>query len=142
MTGEAWVVAAAMLGLGGTFAHLVGAMGLSRIHRLRRDGVTVPALVRYRTAAEEDAAHPRRPLLQFATLDGRVIEVVSPVPPSRTHALVDGSEVSITYDPADPSQILVDGRERRGLEYAFMGCGAALALSALALVLAAVRART
>ncbi|MEU6170119.1 DUF3592 domain-containing protein [Streptomyces tanashiensis] len=142
MTGEAWIVAAAFLGLGGAFAHLVGALGLSRIHRLRREGVTVPALVRYRAPGEEDAASPRRPLLQFATLDGRVVEVVSPVPPSRTHPLVDGGEVSITYDPADPSQILVDGRERRGVEYAFLGCGAAVALGAMALVLAAVGARS
>ncbi|MGW8762492.1 DUF3592 domain-containing protein [Streptomyces sp. NPDC055815] len=141
MTGGAWVVAAAFLGLGGAVVHLVGAVGLSRIHRLRREGVTVPALVRYRSAGEEDGGYPRRPSLQFATLDGRVIEVVCPVPPSRTQALVDGGEVSVTYDPVDPSQILVDGRERRGLEYALMGCGAAVALAAMAMVLAAVGTR-
>ncbi|MFE2010461.1 DUF3592 domain-containing protein [Streptomyces sp. NPDC059491] len=136
MTGGEWVVAAVFLGFGGAVALLVGAVGLSRIHGARREGVTVPALVRYRAAGEDAACS--RPSLQFATLDGRVVEVVSPVPPSRRHPLVDGTEVPLTYDPADPSRILVEGRERLWLEYAFAGCGAAVVLVAVAMVLTVV----
>ncbi|MGW8363291.1 hypothetical protein ACWGK1_22285 [Streptomyces wedmorensis] len=67
MTGKAWVVAAAFLGLGGAVAHLAGALGLSCVQGLRREGVTVPALVRYRASGEEDTASSRRPMLRFAT---------------------------------------------------------------------------
>jgi hypothetical protein len=42
--------------------------------------------------------------------------------------------VEVAYDPADPSQVLVRGRERLGLEYAFLGLGGAALIAALALL--------
>ncbi|MDH6128784.1 DUF3592 domain-containing protein [Kitasatospora sp. GP82] len=129
MSGTVWVCLALFAGLGGAVAVLAGRAGLREIRRLRQVGLPAQALIRYRTLDEEDRAGSPRPLLQFTTEDGRVVEVFSPVPPSRTHRLIDGGQVSITYDPDDPGQVLVDGRERRWLEYAFLAFGGTIALA-------------
>ncbi|WP_406209189.1 DUF3592 domain-containing protein [Kitasatospora sp. NBC_01560] len=121
-------------GLGGLVAYLAGLAGLRDLRRLRQVGVPVRALVRERIPGPEDRSAASRPLLQFTTEDGRVVEVFSPVPASRRAPLVDGSYVAIRYDPADPRQVLVTGRERRGLEYVFLGLGSVMALTALLLV--------
>ncbi|MEV7024816.1 DUF3592 domain-containing protein [Kitasatospora sp. NPDC093558] len=120
-------------GLGGVVAYLAGVVGLREVRRLRRDGVPVRALVRERVPAPEDRASPPRPLLQFETEDGRVVEVFSPVPSTRRHPLPDGGYVALRYDPADPRQVLVEGRERRPLEYGFVAVGLSMVLIALAL---------
>jgi hypothetical protein len=134
MDGTVWVGLALFAGLGGLVACLAGRAGLREIRRLRRVGMPAQALVRYRALGEDDRVGSPRPLLQFSTVDGRVVEVFSPVPSSRSRRLADGGQVWITYDPADPGQVLVDGRERRWLEYTFLACGAAIALTALALL--------
>ncbi|MQS15900.1 DUF3592 domain-containing protein [Streptomyces kaniharaensis] len=120
-------------GLGGVVAYLAGVVGLRDLRRLRRVGVPVRALVRERVPAPEDRALPPRPLLQFETEDGRVVEVFSPVPSTRSHPLPDGGYVPIRYDPADPRQVVVEGRERRPLEYAFVALGMAMVLVAVTL---------
>ncbi|MFI9274368.1 DUF3592 domain-containing protein [Kitasatospora sp. NPDC052896] len=134
MGGTIWDGLALFAGLGGLVAYLAGAVGLHEIRRLRQSGTSAQALVRYRALGPEDRSGAIRPLLQFATEDGRVVEVFSPVPPGRSHPLVDGATVRVRYDPADPRQVLVDGRERRGLEYAFLGLGTAVLLTALLLL--------
>ncbi|KJK59281.1 DUF3592 domain-containing protein [Saccharothrix sp. ST-888] len=134
MGGTVWAGLALFAGLGGLVACLAGRAGLREIRRLRRVGLPAQALVRYRMLGEEDRAGSPRPLLQFTTVDGRVAEVFSPVPSSRSRRLVDGGQVWITYDPADPGQVLVDGRERRWLEYAFLASGSAITLTALTLL--------
>ncbi|MGV9267529.1 DUF3592 domain-containing protein [Kitasatospora sp. NPDC003701] len=126
---------AVFAGLGGLVAHLAGVAGLRDLQRLRRVGVPVRALVRERLPAPEDRSAVSRPLLQFTTEDGRVVEVFSPVPSSRRVPLVDGSYVALRYDPADPRLVLVAGRERRRLEYAFLGLGGVMVLAALVVVL-------
>ncbi|MFE6055805.1 DUF3592 domain-containing protein [Kitasatospora sp. NPDC056446] len=122
--------------LGGVVAYLAGAVGLRDLRRLRRVGVPVAALVRDRVRTPEDRALPPRPLLQFETEDGRVIEVFSPVPSTARHPLPDGGYVPVRYDPADPRQVLVEGRERVRLEYAFVALGAAMVLTAITLAVA------
>ncbi|MFI6845590.1 DUF3592 domain-containing protein [Kitasatospora sp. NPDC050467] len=125
---------AVFVGLGGLVAYLAGVAGLRDLRRLRRVGVPVQALVRERVPGPEDRSAVSRPLLQFTTEDGRVVEVFSPVPSSRRAPLADGSYVGVRYDPADPRRLLVVGRERRRLEYAFMGLGIVMVLAALVLV--------
>ncbi|CAN3978153.1 DUF3592 domain-containing protein [Kitasatospora purpeofusca] len=132
-TGVALAVAV-FAGLGGLLAYLAGLAGLRDLQRLRRVGVPTLALVRERLPGPEDRSAVSRPLLQFTAGDGRVVEVFSPVPSSRRTPLVDGSHVPIRYDPADPRQVLVAGRERRRLEYAFLGLGCAMAITAIVLV--------
>jgi hypothetical protein len=124
------------VGVGGIVAWLAGAAGLNEIDRLRRVGRHTSALVRYRAPRADDRVGSPRPLLQFATDGGGVMEVFSPVPSSRSHALVDGERIAITYDPLDPRQVLVDGRERRWLEYCFLALGAVAVLAALTMLLA------
>ncbi|MFD8754974.1 DUF3592 domain-containing protein [Kitasatospora sp. NPDC059577] len=119
--------------LGGVVAYLAGVVGLRELRRLRRVGVPASALVRARARRPEDHAPPPRPLLQFETADGRVVEVFSPVPSTARHPLPDGRYVPVRYDPADPRQVLVDGRERAGLEYGFLALGVLAVLGAVGL---------
>ncbi|WP_035802890.1 DUF3592 domain-containing protein [Kitasatospora mediocidica] len=131
------VVPAVWAAVGGAVAYLAGVTGLAETRRLRRDGIPVQALVRQRPTDRSESTGASRPLLQFATRDGLVMEVFSPVCSSRAHPLVDGRHVLVRYDPADPRQVLVQGRERRGVEYAFIALGAGVVLTALVLVLLA-----
>ncbi|MER7847645.1 DUF3592 domain-containing protein [Kitasatospora sp. NPDC096077] len=119
--------------LGGVVAYLAGVVGLRDLRRMRRVGVPAQALVRARVPAPEDRALPPRPLLQFETEDGRVVEVFSPVPSTTRHPLPDGGYVPVRYDPADPRQVVVEGRERRLLEYAFAALGLLMVLVAITL---------
>ncbi|MFH8385662.1 DUF3592 domain-containing protein [Kitasatospora sp. NPDC018058] len=119
--------------LGGVVAYLAGVVGLRELRRLRRVGVPVRALVRARVPAPEDRALPPRPLLQFETEDGRVVEVFSPVPSTARHPLPDGGYVPVRYDPADPRQVLVDGRERVRVEYGFVTLGLLMLLASITL---------
>ncbi|MEV5506214.1 DUF3592 domain-containing protein [Streptomyces orinoci] len=132
-----WAVIAvgtAPLLLGGALAYLAGAFGLRESRRLRRVGVPARALVRHPPAGPDDLPGEARPLLQFATEDGRIVEVFSPVPSSRSHPLPDGREVLIAYDPADPRNVLVRGRERYWPEYVLLALGAAAVLAGLTLL--------
>ncbi|MEE1788544.1 DUF3592 domain-containing protein [Streptomyces sp. SP17BM10] len=133
MGGTAGFAVVVFGGLGGVVAYLAGVVGLREGRRLRRVGVPVRALVRERVPAPEDRGSPPRPLLQFETEDGRVVEVFSPVPSTPRHPLPDGGYVALRYDPADPRQVLVEGRERRPLEYGFIALGLSMVLIALVL---------
>ncbi|MFJ9693989.1 DUF3592 domain-containing protein [Kitasatospora sp. NPDC101183] len=115
--------------LGGAVAYLAGVVGLRDLRRLRRVGLPAQALVRARVPGPQDGAP--RPLLQFETADGRVVEVFSPVPSTPRHPLPDGGHVPVHYDPADPRLVVVDGRERFRLEYAFVALGLLMALASI-----------
>jgi hypothetical protein len=128
MVNAVTVVVGLTAGIGGAAAYAAGVCGLRETARLARVGIPAWALVQ---AAGPGAT---RPLLLFATREGRVLEVCSPVPSSRSRPLPDGARVEVAYDPADPSQILLRGDERPGLEYAFLGLGGAALLAALALL--------
>ncbi len=121
-------VFAAVAGICGTVAALAGIAGLREVRRVRRFGARAQALVKRAPGDFSGEPWPPRPRLQFATADGRVVEVVSPVPPSRRQPLRDGSTVLVSYDPADPRTVVVHRRERVGLEYGFIAAGSALVL--------------
>ncbi|GAA1944397.1 hypothetical protein GCM10009837_83080 [Streptomyces durmitorensis] len=126
------VVLAVFTALGGLVALLAGAYGLRQTRRITDLGEVTQALVK---AVQPGA---ERPTLQFETGDGRVVEVVSPVPPSRRAPLAAGDRVRIAYDSDDPRETVVLGRERRGIDRGFVAAGAAvlvlgLVLTALAL---------
>ena len=125
------IVLAACTAVGGLVALLAGAYGLRRTRRVRTAGNVVDALVKPPQPGGE------RPLLQFQTVDGRVLEIVSPVPPSRGEPLAAGSVVRVAYDGADPREVVVLGAERPAVDVAFVAAGAALVLvgAALAVVL-------
>ncbi|QDQ10952.1 DUF3592 domain-containing protein [Streptomyces spectabilis] len=124
-------VLAAFTVVGGLVALLAGAYGLERTRRLTEAGELTEALVK---AVRQGAD---RPALQFETADGRVVEVVSPVPVSRRRPLRAGERVPIAYDADDPREVVLLGRERRGLDWTFVGAGAGLVVAGLALALTA-----
>jgi hypothetical protein len=133
MPDAAVVTVAGFTVVSGAVAVLTGVAGLRGIHRLRRVGVEVWALVkRACPATDEERA---RPLLQYETRDGRVMEVGSPVPASKRNPLADGSLVLVRYDPDDPRELLLQGRERTMLEYVLIGAGAAFVLLGAGLLL-------
>ncbi len=116
--------------LGGLVALLAGAYGLLRTRRITEAGQVTEALVKPPPPGSE------RPLFQFETPDGRVVEIVSPVPRSRRLPLAAGGRVRLAYDAADPRETVLLGGERTGLDRGFAVAGAALV--ALGIVLAAV----
>lgn len=125
------VVLAVVTALGGLVALLAGAYGLWRIRHLTTAGEVAQALVK---AVPPGAA---RPMLQFETGDGRVVEVVSPVPPSGKRPLAAGERVRVAYDSDDPREAVVLGRERRGLDRGFVAAGAAVLVLGLVLMVLA-----
>jgi hypothetical protein len=124
------VVPALFLGFGGFVAYLAGVVALAQTRRLRRVGIPVQALVKHRPAVRGDTSGRSGPLLQFATESGGVMEVFSPAGSTRSRPLVDGHQVLIAYDPDDPRQVVLPGRERRAVDYAFVGLGVCLMLTA------------
>ncbi|MCF3124207.1 MULTISPECIES: DUF3592 domain-containing protein [Streptomyces] len=122
------VVLAVVTALGGLVAVLAGAYGLWQTRRIAASGALAQALVKAAPPGAE------RPSLQFETADGRVVEVVSPVPPTRRRPLAPGDLVGIAYDTGDPRETLLIGGERTGLDWAFVAAGAALVLLGLVLV--------
>ncbi|MGA4842618.1 hypothetical protein [Streptomyces sp. G45] len=125
------VVFAAFTALGGLVALLAGAYGLRQTRRVSEAGLVAQALVKAVRQGEE------RPTLQFETADGRVVEIVSPVPPSRRRPLAAGARLRVAYDPEDPREVVVLGGERRGVDWGFVIAGAGLVVAGLALGLAA-----
>lgn len=121
------VVLAACTALGGLVALLAGAYGLRQKRRLAAAGQIAVALVK--------PTRPglNRPLLQFGTADGRVVEVVSPRPPGRWPPLTPGGHVRLAYDIENPREIMLLGRERLGLDHAFVAAGAILVVCGIAL---------
>lgn len=133
MPDGAVVTMAGLTAASGAVALLAGLVGLQGIRRLRRVGVDVWALVkRAGPTTGEDGV---RPLLQYETGDGLVVEVGSPAPPSKRHPLVEGSLVRVTYDPDDPRVLQLHGRERATLEYAMVGTGAVFIMVGAGLLL-------
>ncbi|MFB8038599.1 DUF3592 domain-containing protein [Streptomyces sp. NPDC056004] len=134
-------VLAGITALGGMLAVLAGAYGLHQARRVRETGVRVQALVKRRPGAAHEESAPPQPLLQFVTEDDRVMEVVSPVPATRRHPLNHGDNVLVSYDPADPRNVVVHGWDRSGLERAFIAGGALVVLLSVALLLVAIASR-
>jgi hypothetical protein len=103
-------------------AILAGAYGLRRTRRISEAGRVTQALVKPPQTGSE------RPLLQFETHDGRVVEVTSPAPPTRRLPLPPGGHVGIAYDVDDPRETVLIGGERAALDWVFVATGVALAV--------------
>ncbi|MGW2085118.1 hypothetical protein [Streptomyces sp. NPDC001880] len=133
-------VLAGTTAFGGMLAVLAGAYGLHQARRARDTGVRVQALVKRRPGATHEESAPQ-PLLQFVTEDDRVMEVVSPVPATRRHPLKHGDNVLVSYDPADPRNVVVHGWDRSGPERVFIAGGALVVLLSVTLLLVAIASR-
>jgi hypothetical protein len=114
-----------LFALPGALAVLVGLSGVHRARRLRRSGSTawalaVPMPVPPGQRAEEP---PGRMLLQYTLADGRVLEQIAPRRARKSADLHPGEKVLIWYDPEDPREVLVYGREGRTSDRAFVIAG-------------------
>ncbi|MFB7308152.1 DUF3592 domain-containing protein [Streptomyces sp. NPDC056192] len=127
-------VLAGIAAFGGMLAVLVGAYGLRQARRVSETGVRVQALVKRYPGEVRAESALLRPLLQFVTEDDRVMEVVCPVPSTRRQPFSDGDNVHVSYDPADPRNVVVHGRERLGPERVFIAGGALVVLFSTLLV--------
>jgi hypothetical protein len=107
------------IGLAGALPLLAGITGLHRVGRLHRDGV--------RTWAVAAPGPPDGGLvLRYTLPDGRVLEKLAS---AKTAAVVSGERVLIWYDPADPLDVLVQGRSGTASNVAFVVAGAAFAVA-------------
>ncbi|AVZ72411.1 hypothetical protein SLUN_09605 [Streptomyces lunaelactis] len=123
------IVFAAFTAIGGLVAALAGAYGLRQTRRIAASGHFAIALVKPAPPGVE------RPLLQYETEDGRVMEIVSPVPLQAP--LESGSSVRLSYDPEDPRDVVLDGHARTRVDKGFVIAGLALVVIALVLAVTA-----
>jgi hypothetical protein len=118
--------------IAGVVPVVVGLAGRRRVRQLRRDGVKAWAVAVLQPAtdgerADEERPGERRVALQYTLADGRVLEKLTPAAASKEPR--PGQSVLIWYDPADPFDILVYGREGRASDLAFMAAGAVFMLA-------------
>jgi Protein of unknown function (DUF3592) len=106
----------------GFVAALAGLTARSRVRRLRRSGRTAWAMV---VPGPRDAESPRRNLIQYPLEDGRVIERLCPLPIRKAAAPAAGQKVLVWYDPADPTDVLVNGWDGRYGNLVFLAVGMA-----------------
>jgi hypothetical protein len=116
------IVFAGVTAFGGFVTLLAGIYGLRTTRGILADGEPAVALVKRGPVGSE------RPLLQFETADGRLLEIVAPV------TLDVGSTVILLYDPADPRDIALPDHRRTRLDQSFVVAGAAAMLIAVTLV--------
>jgi hypothetical protein len=62
-------------------------------------------------------------LIQYSLTDGRVIERLCPRPVRRAAWPAVGQRVPVWYDPADPTDVLVNGWDGRYSDLAFLAVG-------------------
>jgi hypothetical protein len=109
----------------GGVATLAALAARGRVRRLRRSGRSVWAMVvPSRLAPGESAAGTqRRNLIQYPLEDGQVIERICPRPLRRASAPAAGERLLVWYDPADPTDVLVNGWDGRYSDLAFLAVG-------------------
>lgn len=112
------------MALTGVPALLVGVFARRRSRQLRRHGLRAWAIAMHRPQDEGG----KLVTLQYRLANGRVVEESAPPRARRAAPLLPGNKVLIWYNPADPAEILVYGREGRAADLAFVVVGAILAL--------------
>jgi Protein of unknown function (DUF3592) len=109
----------------GGVAALAGLTARHRARRLRRSGQSAWAIVVPSPAApgEPPSSTRHRHLIQYPLADGRVIEQFCPRPLRNAAAPRVGQQVPVWYNPADPSDVLVNGWDGRLSDLAFLAVG-------------------
>jgi hypothetical protein len=121
------------MALAGALALLVGLAARHHARRLRRDGVRVWA-VTMRQSLDDGG---EQVTMRYPLADGRAVERPVPARTKRAAPLLPGDKVLIWYDPADPAEVLVYGREGRVSDLAFVVVGVILILAGAALAIIA-----
>lgn len=131
------VVVGVWFALAGAVAALAGLYGIRRAWRLRRDGVRTWGMAVLPPVSQDDefGASPESVLIQYTLVDGRVMERLTPRP-VRAHAAPRvGQPVAVWYNPEDPDEILVYGRETRLSDRALLTAGLLFIVIGVALAL-------
>jgi hypothetical protein len=115
-----------ILAIGGCIAGLAGLTSMRRARELRRTGMRAWGMVVPAPADSEDPGRSSRlALIQYALPDGRVLERACTRWVSPADRLIPGQRVLIFYDPADPGEVLVNGRDGARMDLAFVWVGLA-----------------
>jgi len=112
-----------VLAFAGSVAALAGVTARSRVRRLRRSGRTGSAMVVPSPMPEGEDGSARRILIQYPLEDGRVIERLCPRPIRNASSPAVGQNVPIWYDPADPTDVLVNGWDGRFTDRVLLAVG-------------------
>jgi hypothetical protein len=108
----------------GGIAALAGLTARRRVVRLRRTGQSAWGLIVPSPVPLGEAdGWPRHNLIQYSLTDGRVIERICPRPVRKTASPAVGERVHVWYDPADPTDVLVNGWDGRFSDLAFLAVG-------------------
>jgi len=109
----------------GGVAALAGLTARYRGRRLRRTGTSVwgTALAPAAAADDQPGQPPDRVMIRYTLADGRVLEHASAQPARKSARLRPGQPVLVWYNPQDPQDVLVYGREGRRADRAFLLAG-------------------
>ncbi len=120
------ILVGVLVALPGGLAALAGLSAMHRTRRLRRGGVSTWAMAVPSPAAanEQGNGSAHRTLIQYQLTDGRVLEQICPRSAGKAASLLPGQRVLIWYDPGDPQDVVVYGREGRRADSAFVLVGA------------------
>jgi hypothetical protein len=83
---------------------------------------------RPRSEEEDGGWESGKTLIQYALTDGQVVERYWPEPDRKSAALSPGQRVLVWYDPDDPRELLVHGRDGAAGDSAFLLAGVAFIL--------------
>jgi hypothetical protein len=111
--------------LAGGVAALAGLYGIRRARRLRSDGVrTWGMAIRPPASPDKEPDGSRGQfLVQYTLADGRVMERITPLPARKQPVLRAGQQVLVWYNPEDPDEVLIYGRETRLADRVFLAAG-------------------
>jgi len=109
----------------GGLAALAGGTARGRARRLRRSGRSAWAMVMPSPVSPggPGSGSVRRNLIQYPLADGQVIERLCPQPVRRAARPAAGQQVLVWYDPADPTDVLVNGWDGRFSDQTFLAVG-------------------
>jgi len=127
------IVVGLVLAFAGGVAALAGLTARRRARRLRRSGEPAWAMVVPSPVSADEDGPARRHLIQFSLADGRVIERLCPQPVREAASPAAGQRVPIWCDPADPTDVLVNGWDGRFGDRAFLAVGLAFIILGMAL---------
>ena len=113
----------------GALALLVGMSARRRVRQLRKDGIKVWGEYFHRPLPDDE----QQVMLQYTLTDGRVLE--RRARPRRAASLAPGQKVLIWYNPDDPVEVLVYGRDGRTSDLVFIGIGLAFLLTGVAIAI-------
>jgi len=132
------IVVGVCFAVAGGVAALAGLSARYRARRLRRTGTSVWGTALAPAAAVDDQPgdSPHRVMIQYTLADGRVLEHDSPQPARKSAWLRPGQRVLVWYNPQEPQDVLVYGRDGRRADQAFLLTGVLIAAIGIAIAAA------